>query len=244
MNNKIINKLYHPVLYFFLLPLVSLAFGSLLASQYSQLRLTMLLFLYFYILVNQLIENILLRIPKSDFELSKKLLIFLEAINFFILLFFTWNYSILAGLTLFLYTLIIQLQFLFSYYELDKVAAIMASFLKVVLLNGFAFYIHAGFISLGGFVTYTGILIPYFIYELTRIQNQRLDQPIRLLIALSYLMAILFLWPSFSYASLLFLLSLAVLWPGQDALTRKDTAIFLVHFSFFYALFLLTSIIF
>lgn len=244
MNNKIINKFYHPVLYFFLLPLVSLVFGSLLASQYGSLRLVMLVFFYFFVLVNQLIENILLRIPKSDFELSKKLLIFLEIINLFILLFFTWNYSLLAGITLFLYTLIIQLQFLFSYYELEKVAALIASFLKVVLLNGFAFYIHADFIHYASFFAYIGILIPYFIYELTRIQNQKLDQPIRLLIALSYPMAILFLWPSFSYASLLFLLSLTLLWPGKNNLARKDTAIFLIGFSFFYALFLLTSMIF
>lgn len=243
MNNKITNKIYQPILYFFLLPVLSLIFGTFFASKYGNLRFAMLLFFYLFILTNQLIENILLRVPNNDFELSKKLLIVLEIVNFSILLLFTWQYSIIAGLILFLYTLIIQVQFLFSYYDLEKTAAFIASFLKVILLNSFAFYLHTEFLSLDRFSNYAVILIPYFIYELTRLHNQKPDQSFKTLGTLSFIIALLLLWQSFSYFSLLFLVSLPVLSPLRENLTRKNASFFLFGFAFFYGLLLILSLI-
>lgn len=242
MNNKLINKFYHPILYFFLLPLISLLFGSLFASQYTMLRPLMLIPFYFFILVNQLMENILLRIPKSDFELSKKLLILLESLNLALILFFTWHYSFIAGLTLFLYTLTIQMQFLFSYYDLETTAAFIASFLKVMLLNGFAFYIHTDFMNFSNFLDYGVIFIPYLIYELARIHTEPSRPAVKFLVSLSYLIALSILWPKISFFSLLLLLTLPLLWPSDNVVTRKETAIFLVNFSLFYAFVLIGSI--
>lgn len=241
MYSKLVNKFYNPVLYFFLLPIVSFAFGSFLASRYMPLQLFMLVAFYFFILINQLMENILLRIPKSDFEISKKLLMFLETINLMLVLFFTWRYSFIAGLTLLLYTLTIQLQFLFSYYNLEKTAALIASFLKVILLNGFSFYIHTHFISFDSFIIYTAIFIPYFIYESARIYNQKFNSSIKLLIVLSYLIAIFSLSQTISYLSLLLLFTLPFFWPKSKKFSRKEAAIFLIGFSFFYSLLLMTS---
>ncbi len=243
MYNKLVNKFYNPVLYFFLLPVVSFAFGSFFASQYLPLQLFMLVPFYFFILVNQLMENILLRIPQNDFELSKKLFVFLETVNLLLVLFFTWRYSLIAGLTLFLYTLIIQLQFLFSYYNLERTAAFIASFLKVMLLNGFSFYIHTHFISLDSFINYAAIFIPYFIYELTRIYKQTFDSSIILLVGLSYPIAIFLLSQTISYLSLLLLLTLPFFWPKSKDFSRKDAAIFLIGFSFFYGLLLASSLL-
>lgn len=234
MNKKINKYFYQPVLYFFLLPVISLIFGSFFAVQYSNIRLSIILVFYLYLLTNQFIERILIRIPKNDFEFSKKLLIALEIINFALILFFIWPYSLMAALTLFLYTIIIHSHFLFSYYDLDNTAALVTSLLKVIFFNGFAFYLQTQFIPLRAVLDYLPILIPYFLYERLRIQKNIPQSSFKIYLALTYLLALIALWPQISYYSLLFLLSSVFFWPDKKELEAKDSLIFLVLFSFLY----------
>src|SRR5699024_4950400 len=109
-------------------------------------RVFAIFLLYIFVQVNHMLENILLRIPKNDFEVSKPFLFGLEVLNVLLLGYFAFSYSWLAFLVLSGYTLIIQLQFLFSYYDLDHVAIITTTLLKLVLLNGFSFYLLVCFI--------------------------------------------------------------------------------------------------
>lgn len=243
MNKLISDKLYHPVLYFFLLALLSLSFGSMLALQYGEFNLLAITVFYLYILVNQLIENILLRIPNKDFQLSKKLLFTMEILNLTIILFFSRYYSLNSGFILLLYTLIIQLQFIFSYYNLERTAAFISSFLKVILLNGFAFYLHTNFINYNYFLYYFVIYFPYLIYELTRINNENKDKLVTTLTILSYTVAFIVLWKRISYLSLFLLLTIPIQWLKGEKITRKNSAIFLIIFSIFYIILLVISFI-
>lgn len=243
MNKLISSKLYHPVLYFFLLALLSLLFGSVLALQYGEFNLLAITFFYLYILVNQLIENILLRISNKDFQLSKKFIFILEIINLTIILFFIRYYSLNSGFILILYTLTIQLQFLFSYYNLERTASLISSFLKVILLNGFAFYIHTHFINYNYFLYYFGIYFPYLIYELARINNKNKDKLVTALTILSYTVAFIVLWKKISYLSLFLLLTIPIHWLGKEEINRKNSAVFLINFSIFYLILLVISFI-
>ncbi len=231
MNKLIMEKIYHPVVYFFLLPLFSLILGSIFALQYNSLNYLSLIALYVYIVINQLIENILLRKPKANFELSKKFLILLELINFLFIFFFSIRHSWIAGIILFLYTFTIQFQFLFSYYELEKMAAFLVNFFKIILLNGFSFYIHTNFVNYRFVPYYLAIFIPFLIYELARLDEKPSTKMSVIIISLSYLFAIILLWGSLHYLSFLLLLTLPVSFVLKEEFNLIYSASFSIIFS-------------
>lgn len=243
MNKLITNRFYHPVLYFFLLALLSIVFGSIASLNFEQFHFFPLLIMYLYLLINQFIESLLLKIPKQGFILSKKTLFFLELTNFIIIIFFSKSYSFNAGLILLLYSFIIQLQFLFSYYKLEKLAAIISTFFKIVLLNGFAFYIHLNFITYQVILYSLVIFFSYLNYELRRASKIRSTKMSNLLMLLSYLMAIIILWNKITYISLFLLLSLPFTLVNSRENEAKNAASSLLLFSIFYAVLLLLSFI-
>src|SRR5699024_5446973 len=165
MKQWVLEKLYHPMLFFFLMPVFYLIFGNIFALQYDSFKGLAFLLLYLFVLVNQMLENMLLRIPNSDFELSKPFLFGLELLNILLLGYFTFRYSWLASSVLVCYTLIIQSQFLFSYYDLDYVAIVITTLLKLVLLNGFSFYTQVHFIHPRFIPVYLGLFIPFYLFE-------------------------------------------------------------------------------
>lgn len=240
MNKFITKKFYNPFIYFFLLTFLSLLFGSLSAAQFSQLNYLVLTLFYVYIFINQLIENILLRIPQQDFLLSKKILFILEFFNLSIILFFSWSYSFTAGVVLLFYTLIIQLQFLFSYYDLEIIASIISSLLKVILLNSFAFYIQTKFITYPSALYSLGIFLPYLSYELIRLSNIKTSKVINIINMLAYPIATFIMWSRISYFSLFLFLSLPFILITSQENIQKKVASSLIMFSILYT----SSIIF
>lgn len=240
---KIINdKLYQPILFFFLLPLISLVPGTIFALQYNQINYISFAALYIYIVINQLLENILLRIPAHNFELSKKMLIFLEAINLLFILFFALRYSWMSALILLLYTIIIQLQFLFSYYDLEKTSAVISSLLKVILLNSLSFYIHLNFIHFRFLGYYFALFLPYLMYELTRAEKYIKKTLLLLLSSLTYLFSFILFWPDIGLFSLSLLLSYPFIFALIKEADRRYMPPFLILFSTVYII--LISIVF
>ena len=67
------------------------------------------------------------------------------------------------------YTLIIQLQFLFSYYDLDHASDHHNNLIKVVLLNGFSFYVQVRFIHPRFIPIYLVLFIPFYLFEISRL---------------------------------------------------------------------------
>lgn len=244
MIKLIADKLYQPILYFFLLPLISLLPGSIFAFQYGQINYISLAILYGFVLANQLIENILLRIPTNDFQLSKKLLLMLEIINLLFILFFGLRHSWISAAALLLYTITIQLQFLFSYYDLEKTAVLITSILKVVLINSLSFYIHTNFVYYRLFPYYLSILLPYLIYELSRSTRKVNRKATYIIMTSSYLLTAALLWKDLGYISLLLFISSPFIVTFKETFNRKYLAIFLIFFSTIYiTLLILVSII-
>ncbi len=234
VRNFLLNTFYHPGLFFFLLPLFYMAFGMIFSLQYNALNYLSLGIFYIFILINQMLENMFLRIPTNNFQLSKGFVGILEILNLGALLFFGWQHSWLASLVLLGFTLVIQLQFLFSYYQLENVAVLIANFFKLILLNGFAFYLGTNFIFTRFIPYYLGLFLPFFLYEAARTQTKIPNKVLIPLMLLSYVVPGILLWPHLTWISLLLLLSLPFSWLLVTTYSRKTAATYTVVFSLLY----------
>lgn len=234
LGEWILDKLYHPILFFFLLPVFYIGVGSTVAVQYNTLNFVSLIFLYLFVLINQMLENMLLRIPKSDFEISKGFLAVLELANILVLLYFGLRHSWLAALVLLFYTLIIQTQFIFSYYNLDEMAIIIANLLKIVLLNGVAFYIQTQFIHPRFIPLFFGLYLPFYLFETSRGKTTMGLVWVLSLLALSLAAGIGILWTCIGMKTLFLLLSLPFAMLFKVEFSRKTSAIFTCVYSLVY----------
>lgn len=234
MRNFLIKIFYHPVLFFFLLPLFYILLGSLFALEYNALNIVSLIIFYLFIFINQMLENMFLRIPTNEFDISKKFVVFLEILIGLILLFFGIRHSWLASLVLLGFTLIIQLQFLFSYYDLEQVSVFITNFFKVILLNGFAFYISTNFIHTRFLPYYFGLFLPFYFYEVARLSSKMKPITLAILIGLGYFVAGALLWQHIMWWSFLLLLSLPFAWVFITGPNRKTATIYTIAFSSLY----------
>ena len=234
VRNFLLNTFYHPMLFFFLLPLFYMALGVIFSLQYNAFNYLSLIIFYVFILSNQMLENMLLRIPTNNFQLSKKFVLVLEFLTLLALMYFGWQHSWMASLVLFCFTLIIQLQFLFSYYSLEYVSIFIANFFKLILLNSFAFYMGTNFLYSRFIPYYFGLFLPFFLYEASRISTPIKNKLLIPLIAGSYLVSIVLLWQYFTWFSLLILLSLPFAWLLITEYSRKTAATYTVIFSILY----------
>lgn len=235
MAKKIMHVFYRPVLFFFMLPIFQIILGAIFSIKFDNLHIFSFIFLYLFALCNQMLENILLRIPNSDFKLNKKFLAILEALNLLVLLYFGFAHSWLACFVLFLFTLYIQGQFLFSYYDLEHIATILEVILKIIFINGFSFYTQTGFIQMRYVPFSLALLLPFYLYEAAKVHPEMKKKTLMILFGLTYLIGISTLWTQVSVLSLTLLLSLPFAWIIlQKELNRKTTSLFAITFSIIY----------
>lgn len=242
MTKKFYHLFYNPMLFFFLLPLFQMALGSLFSLTYNRIHILSFIFLYAFILINQMLENVLLRIPTADFDINKSFFAVLEALNILTLLYFGFAHSWMAALVLLLFSLIIQSQFLFTYYDLDWLAILITVFLKAIFLNGFSFYTNTGFIS-AEYVPYTfALLLPFFLYEASRVRLEMVEKVLPILLVFSYIIGIGLLWADFSLTSLFLFVSLPFAWVVyKKEFNRKTTSMFAISFSLIYIILLMIA---
>lgn len=234
MRNFLMRMFYHPILFFFLLPIFYIALGSLFSIPYHSLNLLSLSLFYLFVLINQMLENMLLRIPAEGFKGSKKFMIALEIILALIIVTFGLRHSWIASLVLIGFTLIIQLQFLFSYYGLDHAAVIIANSFKVLLLNGFAFYIGASFMHMRYIPYFSGLFVPFYLYEASRMKDGLQKKYRVVFTGIGTLIGIGLLWQTLGSLSLILLFSLPFAWLLTDEYNRKTTAIYAILYSILY----------
>ena len=236
---KLTNLFYNPMLFFFLLPLFQMVLGSLFSLNYNRIHILSFIFLYAFILFNQMLENILLRIPTVDFDLNKVFLALLEGLNILTLFYFGFAHSWIAALVLLLFSLFIQGQFLFTYYNLDGLAVLLTVSLKVIFLNGFSFYTNTGFIS-SEFVPYTlALLLPFFLYEASRVRLEMIEKALPILLVLCYITGVGLLWSDLTFMSAVLFVSLPFAWGVyKKEFNRKTTSMFAISFSLLYILLL------
>jgi hypothetical protein len=219
---------------FLLLPFFYLALGSIFALDFNAFNVFSFIVFYVFVLINQMLENTLLRIPSNNFEISKSFILGLEVLNAGVILYFGFQYSWLAALVLLFYTLIIQIQFVFNYYDLEGVAVFVVTLLKLVLLNGFAFYVQANFIHSRYIPVYFGLFIPFYLFEISRTDRALKNVWLLGIIALGYSFGIFFLWRYLEWQSLFLLLSLPFVGLFRLEFSRKTSAIFAYVFVLMY----------
>lgn len=234
---------YRPTLFFLLLPLFQIIIGSIFSLEYNTLNILSFIFLYLFILMNQMLENVLLRIPHSDFEFNKLFFAIIQGFNLLTILYFGVFHSWTAALVLLLFSLIIQSQFLFTYYQLDYLAIIITVLLRVIFINSFSFYLNAGFIQID-FLPYTfALLIPFFLYESARTRLVMIERVLPFLLLLSYIIGVGMLWSLLSAPSLLLLICLPMVWSLKHDFSRKTTSLFAISFSLIYVVLLLVALL-
>ena len=234
MKQWMLEKFYRPMLFFFLLPIFYLILGNIFALSYDTFKFLGFISLYLFILTNQMLENMLLRIPKNDFKISKPFFSGLELLNVILLLYFGFQYSWLAALVLLLYTLIIQIQFVFSYYDLEYIVIFVATFLKLILLNGFSFYTQTNFIHPRFIPIYLGLFIPFYLFEISRTERKFKNIHLLGMLSLGYGIGIFFLWGYIGWKSLFLLLSFPFIGLFRTSFSRKNSSIFAFTFSLIY----------
>lgn len=242
MYQLLLRIFYHPVLFFFSLPLFYMALGVLFSIPFDSIRILSVIFLYLFILLNQMLENMVLRLSDKEKSFSKPFFLVLEGLNILTILYFGWRHSWTAALVLIGYTLIIQLQFLLDYYEMERFSVTITSVFKVFLLNGFAFYIGTNFMHVPMLPIFTGLLFPFFILEASRMGRQGNAKSVQLFLGLSYLLGILLLWNHVGQMSLALLLSLPFAWLVFKKYNRQTASTFSIFFAFIYILIMASSI--
>lgn len=242
MSHKLLRFFYHPVLFFFSLPLFYMALGVLFSIPFDSIRILSIIFLYLFILINQMLENIALRLFNKENIFSKPFFITLEILNILTILYFGWRHSWTAALVLIGYSLIIQLQFLLDYYEMEYLSVTMTSIFKVFLLNGFAFYIGTNFMHLAVIPIFIGLFFPFLILEASRMVRRGNMKSVQVFIGFSYLVGIVLLWNRVGQLSLALLLSLPFAWLVSRNYNRQTASTFSIFFVFLYILIMATSI--
>lgn len=244
MRLSILNKFYHPTLFFFLLPFLQISLGMTYSLRYQTLNLVSFIFLYLFVLFNQMLENILLRIPDNEFNFSKSFFAGVQVLNILTILYFGLQHSWLTSLFLLLFSLNIQGQFLFNFYDLEIYGTVFSVILKTLFLNSFSFFIGAGFVQTRFIIYFLGLLIPLFLYEVSRIRPEMNIKMLQVLITLSYIVGLILLWPSLTVVSLILLLSIPFAWGlTNEAFNRKTSSVFMINFSLFYMLLSMYSVL-
>lgn len=242
MYQLLLKIFYHPVLFFFSLPLFYMALGFLFSVPFDSIRILSIILFYLFIVVNQMLENIVHRLSTNEKSLSKSFFIVLEVLNLLAILYFGWRHSWIATLVLIGYSLIIQLQFLLDYYELRFFSVAITSIFKVFLLNGFAFYIGTNFMQLPILLIFAGILFPFFLLEASRMVKHENSKNVYILLGLSYLLGILLLWNRVGLMSLTLLLTLPFAWLVTKSFNRQTASTFSIFFALIYILLMASTI--
>ncbi len=231
MYSLLLRMFYHPVIFFFALPLFYMALGVVFSIPYASLHGLSLLMFYFFILINQMLENVLLRLPEQEQAFPNTFFLVLELLNLGAIFYFGWQYSWIASLVLIGFTLITQLQFLLDYYDLELFRAAIASTFKVFLLNGFAFYIGTHFMHVQLLPAFSGLFFPFFLHEASRMEKKGNPKVVGLFLGLSYFIGTVFLWQQAGWMSLSLWLTLPFAWAVFKDYNGQTASTFAIFFA-------------
>lgn len=212
---------------FLLFPLIYLLPGTIYSTTYTNINWLELLVLFSFILINSGLEH---ELDRKNLYL-KPSLIFLELGNITLIIYFYINQSIFLGNIFVLYSILIQTQYLFKFYQLHYLAIALLAIFKVFLLNGVSFYLNTNFITLSLFI----IMLPYFIPKLlSESMRWKKTNPFVFisLLLLSYIVGIISLWNYVGFWTLFLLLTLPFAYKALSKRNHINTQLFTLLFSF------------
>lgn len=206
MQNKLFKQLSNPYFLFCFIPGFYILFGTLYALQYTLINWLSFGLLYLFVMLNQLLES-KFRIGYSMTSHQERRSVFLlETLLVLIVVFFSFSYSIFAGLLLICYTTMIQCQYIFIHYKLSLFSILLVTIFKTVLMNSLSFYIHTNFIPLRLVLWVIPLLLPVLLMEVSRCHIVINKKVVTTILLLSYLVGTASMWILVDrYATILFL---------------------------------------
>ncbi|MBM6616058.1 hypothetical protein JTF06_14290 [Desemzia sp. RIT804] len=209
--------LYNPVVLVLLIPASYLMLGTIYALQYTSLNWTIFLLLYGFLFINYYIENYFSKyLLFSKQAITPKILV-LELLNIAIIATISFSSNYLVSILIILYSLMIHFQYTLKLFNLAGISIAILSFFKGGILTYLSFFVQILFVPLELFKWSIPLILlnlcielgKYFLQPVsTQQKNKNRSSLILLLVALTYITSILFLYTSFQY--LLWLLLLTV----------------------------------
>lgn len=234
-KDTLLKQLSNPLFLFCFIPGFYLLFGTLYAIQYTEVNWFSFVVLYCFILLNQLLEkSFKKRYIKR--EMAKKIFVgVIEALLIVSIIYFGLVYSITTTALLICYTLMIQAQYLFQYYELSWLSVTLLALFKSLLANSISFYIHGGFIPIQILIWTIPLILPLFFMESVRMEQKLTAQHTKIQLVAIYLVGVSFMWwASTVYAVILFIsIPFAIIvWtrPDETSILLFTASYLLSHF--------------
>ncbi|SEL31717.1 hypothetical protein SAMN04488700_0068 [Carnobacterium iners] len=260
LPTKIKAFFFHPLFLIFISPLAYILIGTIYAAQLSTVNSLLVIGLYLFILMNQFLEKIIATEFQKENKKIKASLLIIEAINLLIISSLTLSSHLLIGLLLVFYSILIQGQIYFKENDLKWLLISMKAIFKGGILTYISFFIQLFFIPNTIFLWSVPSILLALIIELTD-HTIKAKQPESLkknrLLALSlliflYISSIFILSLSFSYFSLLLLISLPTAWnllslyrasarTKSFSIKLKQLNLFAIIFLFLFALVISTK---
>lgn len=229
-TDTIIKQLSNPWFLFCFIPGFYVLFGTLYARQYTEINWLSFGILYLFLLLNQILERLLQNIDRKKERTSLLSLGIIESCVLIMIIYFGLSYSIFTAALMLCYSIMIQTQYMFRYYELSWLAIILVTLFKGLLANSLSFYIHAGFIPMQILIWVSPLFLPLFFLEWTRWHLPLTKKHISYQLIGIYLMGVFLMWWVANMYAIILLISLpfaCILWIKVD---RKLIPLFVASF--------------
>lgn len=206
--------LYNPIVLVLLIPATYLMIGTIYALQYTSLNWIALLLLYAFLFINHYIENYFSKHPLFSKQVVTSKILLLELLNIVLIIFISLTTHYLATILIVLYSLIVHFQHTLKLFNLTGISIAILSFFKGGILTYLSFFVQIHFIPLELFKWSLPLILLNVCTELGRhfVQRPAIQQQykkslllINSLVALVYIISVVFLYTSFQQLLLLFL---------------------------------------
>lgn len=217
IKDTIKKILYNPVILVLLIPVSYLMVGTIYALQYASLNWTDFILLYALLFINYYIENYFSKHYLFSKQMITPKILVLELLNIAVITTISFSSNYLVAILIILYSLIIHFHHTLKLFHLSGVSIAILSFFKGGILTYLSFFVQVQFIPLELFkwsipLILLNLCIEWGMYFSHPFSNQQQSKNysslIVLLVALLYITSILFLYSSFQFLLLLFLLTI------------------------------------
>lgn len=263
-RTKLHSFFHQSILHTILFPFAQTFLGVVYASRFTSIQFLAYVVLYFFLLINKLLETQMTKKAASSPFYIPRPNIVLELLNIGCLAYFFIEGTFLSALLPLFYTLFLHFQYVFLAYDLAPLAVLILSLFKGMGMNLFAFYWQLQFIPASLFIWSVPMVLAFLLIETNRWNRLLLnipsahfsphslsfiekDQPLKTKVILFCLFfsGILILWFQASWLSFLMLILIPVVWKVSTFslyMQSKKFHLLVVSYHFLYTLILIFSI--
>lgn len=253
INDTFKKILYNPIILVLLIPASYLMIGTIYALQYTSLNWIVLMLLYALLFINYYIENYFSKHPLFSQQVATPKIFVLELMNIAAIAILSFSSNYLVAILIILYSLIIHFQHTLKLLNLPGISIAILSFFKGGILTYLSFFVQVQFVPLELFKWSIPLVLlnlsiemgNYFLHPVSeQQQSKNRSSLILLLVALTYITSILFLYTSFQHLLWLFLFTIPFIFRFVKVFQPKEEIrskrFFLKTISIFQIIYLLT----